>query len=159
MWFVREFEEIEKKIPWKNSYFRYKCEKVILSSWGCLHPSETRVKRPHEDKITFSFEYRTQFFDTTCSKLNLGHAFLLERVQNPALRTECENFFFFFNVMCKTRLFMLVVHAQSGFFTHGVRKSRACADQFIFRTTCVKELLCARKTNNKISFAHLVKKK
>ena len=26
-----------------NSYFRYKCEKVILSSCGRLHPSEARV--------------------------------------------------------------------------------------------------------------------
>ena len=49
----------------------------------------------HEDKITFLLEYRTQFFDTTtCGKLNLGHAFLLERMQNPALRTECEKSFF-----------------------------------------------------------------
>ena len=75
--------------PLKNSYFRYKCEKVILSSCGRLRPSEARVKRPHKDKITFSLLYRTLFCDTTCEKLNLGHAFLLERVQNRALRTEC----------------------------------------------------------------------
>ena len=61
---------------------------------GCLRPSEARVKRPHEDKITFSLKYRTQFFDTTCGKVNFGHAFLLERVQNRALRTECENIIF-----------------------------------------------------------------
>ena len=53
-------------------------------------PDEKGLIRPHEDKITFSLAYRTQFFDTTCRKLNLGHAFLLERVQNRALRTECE---------------------------------------------------------------------
>ena len=48
----------------KNSYFRYKCEKLILSSCGRLRPSEARVKRPHKDKITFSPVYRTLFFHT-----------------------------------------------------------------------------------------------
>ena len=67
----------------ENSYFRYKCEKVILSSWGRLRPNEARVKSPHEDKITFSLVYRTQFFYTTCTKLDLAHAFLFERVQCP----------------------------------------------------------------------------
>ena len=38
------------------------------------------MERSHEDKMTFSVECRTQFFDTTCEKLNLEHAFLLERV-------------------------------------------------------------------------------
>ena len=52
-----------------NSYFRYKCEKVILSSWGRLRPSEARLKRPHEDKITFSLVYRTQFFYTNVYKV------------------------------------------------------------------------------------------
>ena len=46
-------------------------------------------KRPHKDKITFSLAYRKQFFDTTCGKLYLGHAFLFKRVRNRALRTEC----------------------------------------------------------------------
>ena len=50
------------QIVYRNSYFRYKCEKVILSSWGDLRLSEGRVKRTHEDKITFSLVYRTQFF-------------------------------------------------------------------------------------------------
>ena len=36
------------------------------------------MKRPHEDKITFSLVYRTQFFYTTCTKLDLVHAFLFE---------------------------------------------------------------------------------
>ena len=76
--------------PFKNSYFRYKCEKVILSSWGRLRPSEARVKRSYEDKITFSHAYRTQFFHTTCAKLDLAHAVLLERAQSNTLRTECE---------------------------------------------------------------------
>ena len=66
----------------KISYFRYKCEKVIVSSWGRLRPSEARVKRPHEDKITFSLAYRTQFFYTTCTKLDLTHAVLFERAQS-----------------------------------------------------------------------------
>ena len=78
----------------ENSYFRYKCEKVILSSWGRLRPSEARVKRPHEDKITFSLVYRTQFFYTPWTKLDLAHAFLFERVRNRASRTECEKSFF-----------------------------------------------------------------
>ena len=30
--------------PLKNSYFRYKCEKVILSSCGRLRPSESKVR-------------------------------------------------------------------------------------------------------------------
>ena len=52
----------EQRAVGKNSYFRYKCEKVILSSWGRLGPSEARVKSPYEDKITFSLVYRTQFY-------------------------------------------------------------------------------------------------
>ena len=77
----------------KNSYFRYKCEKVILSSCGRLRPSEARVKRPHEDKITFLLAYRTQFFHTTCAKLDLAHAVLFERAQSGALRTESQKDF------------------------------------------------------------------
>ena len=80
---------IKNKIT-HNSYFRYKCEKVILFSWGRLRTSEARVKRPHEDKITFSLAYRTQFFYTTCAKLDLAHAVLLERAQSDTLRTEYE---------------------------------------------------------------------
>ena len=38
--------------------------------------------------------------------------------------------YFFLNGVCETRLFVLVLRAQSSCFTHGVRKSRACADQF-----------------------------
>ena len=52
-----------------NSYFRYKCEKVIRG--GRLRPSKASVERPHENKIPLSLEYRTQFFDSTCGKLNL----------------------------------------------------------------------------------------
>ena len=48
------------------------------------------MKRPHEDKITFSLAYRTQFFHTSCAKLDLAHAVLLERAQSDTLRTECE---------------------------------------------------------------------
>ena len=73
------------RLEWYNSYFRYKCEKVILSSWGRLRPSEARVKRPHEDKITFSLVYRTQFFYTTCTKPDLAHALLFERVKKNIL--------------------------------------------------------------------------
>ena len=65
-----------------NSYFRYKCEKVILSSWGRLRPSEARVERTHEDKITFSLVYQTQFFYATCTKLDAAHALLFERAQS-----------------------------------------------------------------------------
>ena len=78
----------------KNIYFRFQCEKVILSSGGRLRPSEARVKRSHQDKITFSLVYRTQFFHTTCTKLDLTHVFLFERAQSGALRTECENSYF-----------------------------------------------------------------
>ena len=89
---VKKSKEKYRKI--ENSYFRYMCEKVILSSWRRLRPSEPRVKRPHEDKITFSLAYWTQFFHTTCAKLDLAHAVLLERPQSVTLRTECENNFF-----------------------------------------------------------------
>ena len=65
--------------PLKNSYFRYKCEKVILSSRGRLRPSQARVKRPHDDKITFSLAYLTQLFYTMYTKLYLAHAVLFER--------------------------------------------------------------------------------
>ena len=37
---------------------------------------------------------------------------------------------YFLNGVCETRLFVLFLRAQSSCFTHGVRKSRACADQF-----------------------------
>ena len=40
--------------------------------------------------------------------------------------------YFLFNGVCETRPFMLVLRAQSGSITHGVRESRACADQFTF---------------------------
>ena len=62
---------------------------MILSLCGRLCASEARVKRADEHKITFSLVYQTFFFDTTCGKLNLGHAFLFEHVRNRALRTEC----------------------------------------------------------------------
>ena len=62
-----------------------------------MRPSEARVKRPHEDKITFSLAYRTQFFPTTCAKLDLAHVVLLERAQSDTLRTECEKIIFKFN--------------------------------------------------------------
>ena len=74
----------------ENSYFPYKCEIVILFSCRRLRPSEARVKRPHEDKITFSLAYRSQFFHTTCVKLDVAHAALFERAQSVTLRTECE---------------------------------------------------------------------
>ena len=86
---------------------------MILSSWWPFSPER------NEDKITFSLVYRTLFFDTTCEKqfdlghaflldrvqnlffdttcekqFDLGHAFLLDRVQNRALRTECEKILF-----------------------------------------------------------------
>ena len=67
----------------ENSYFRYKCEKVILSSWRRWRSSEARVKMPHEDKMTFSLVYWTQFFYTTWTKLDLAYAFLFERAQCP----------------------------------------------------------------------------
>ena len=63
--------------------------KSELSSCGRLRPSKARVKRAHEDKMTFSLVYRTLFFYTTCEKLNLGHIFLLQHVRNQALHTEC----------------------------------------------------------------------
>ena len=71
--------------------FDTSAKKWFYSRGGRLHPSEPRL---HEDKIPFSLEYRTLFFGTMWEKLNFGHAFLLERVQNRALRTECENNFF-----------------------------------------------------------------
>ena len=77
-----------------NSYFRYKCEKVIVSLCGRLRSSEARVKRPHEDKITFSLAHRKQFFYTTCAKLGLAHAVLFQRTQSDTLRTKCEKISF-----------------------------------------------------------------
>ena len=67
-------KELFRESVW-NSYFRYKCEKVILSSCGRLRLSEARV---------------FQFFHTTCAKLDLAHAVLFERAQSDILRTECE---------------------------------------------------------------------
>ena len=62
--------------PLKNTYFRYKCEKVILSSYKRLRPSKARES-----------VCQTLFFDMTREKFNLGHAFLLERVRNRDLYT------------------------------------------------------------------------
>ena len=73
-----------------NCYFRCKCEKVILPSQGRLRPSEASVKRLHEDKITFLLVYRTQFFHTMCTELDLTHAFLFEHAKVSTQRTECE---------------------------------------------------------------------
>ena len=53
------------------------------------------MKRLHEEKITFSLAYRTQFFHTPCTKLDLVHACLFERAQSGALRTECEKIILF----------------------------------------------------------------
>ena len=61
------------------------------------------MKRPHEDKITFSLAYRTQFFHTTCAQLDLAHAVLLERAQSDTLRTECEKGFFRISLSQSTR--------------------------------------------------------
>ena len=47
---------------------------------------------------------------------------------------------YIFNDVCETLFLVLVLRAQSGCFTHGVRESRACADQFTSRTPCVKQL-------------------
>ena len=67
-------------ITW-NSYFRYKWEKVILSSWWTFAPE------------------RSEFFDTSCGKLNLVHAFLLERVCIKSLSHLCiEHIFFVYDV-------------------------------------------------------------
>ena len=75
--------------PLKNSTFWYYCVKVILSLWGRLRPRKARVKRSHKVKITFSHAYLIVFFDTTCTKLDLWHAFLFKPVRNWTLRTEC----------------------------------------------------------------------
>ena len=72
---VREVDTMRTEC--ENSYFRYKCEKVILSSCGRLRASEARVKSPQEVKITLSLVYRTQFFHTTYAKLDLVHGELL----------------------------------------------------------------------------------
>ena len=42
----------------------------------------TRYVMYYFDKITFSVAYRTQFFHTTCAKLDLAHAVLFERAQS-----------------------------------------------------------------------------
>ena len=52
------------------------------------------MKRSQEVKISFPLANGTVFFDTTCTKLNLVHAFLFERVRNRALRTECAKIMF-----------------------------------------------------------------
>ena len=59
-----------------------------------MRPSEARVKRPHEDKITSSLAYRIQIFHTTCAKLDLAHAVLFERAQSVHFAKECEKIIF-----------------------------------------------------------------
>ena len=75
-----------KCFPCENGYFRYNCVKVILSSWGRLRQSKPRVKRPYEDKITFSLVYRTQFFTRRVGSLILGMLFY-SSVRESELRT------------------------------------------------------------------------
>ena len=62
--------------------FDTNAKKLFYPRGGRLRPSEARVKRPLEDKITFSLAYRIQFFHTTCSKLHLAHAVLFKRAQS-----------------------------------------------------------------------------
>ena len=63
------------------------CEKVRKSE--CILVGTFAPERS-EDEITFSLVYRTQFFYTTCTNLDLAHALLFQRAQNRTLRTECE---------------------------------------------------------------------
>ena len=72
----------------ENNTFWYLCVKVILSSFRRLRPSVASHFN-QEVKISFPLAYRTGFFDTTCTKLDLAHAFLFDRVQNRVLRMEC----------------------------------------------------------------------
>ena len=72
----------------KNQLFSIQVRKSqILSSCKRLRPSEARVKRPHENKITFSLVYQILFFYTTCGKINLGHASLFKRARKRTSRT------------------------------------------------------------------------
>ena len=91
---------------------------MILSSCGRLRPREARLERSHEDEIPFSLEYRTQFIDTTCGKLNFGYAFLLERVQNQALHTECEKILFVTQARRRFKPFGKHLHEDKITFTH-----------------------------------------
>ena len=67
------------------------------------------MKRPHEDKITFLLAYRTQFFYTTCTKLDIAHAFLFERAQCPL----CEKVIFF--PFSRTKLYIKLKNILSTF--------------------------------------------
>ena len=68
------------------------------------------VKRPHKDKITFSLAYRTQFFYTSCTKLDLAHAFLFERAQCPLCARSIKiNYLRFFDIFLYFFLTELIV--------------------------------------------------
>ena len=54
---------------------------------------------------------------------------------------------------------MLVLRAQSSCFTQGVRKSRACADQFTFAHAVCETASLRMQLNKKASFTHSIKKK
>ena len=60
--------------------------------------------------------------------------------------------FFFFNGARDTRLFVLVLRAQNGWFTHGVRASRACADQFTFTHAVCKTATSRMQNKQKGEF-------
>ena len=66
------------------------------------------MRRPHEDKITFSLVYRTQFFYTTCTKLDLAHAFLFERA--PSVHLLFSDIIDFTYLICQYSLLVVNIH-------------------------------------------------
>ena len=87
-------------------------------------------------------------------KVTFGRLFRSKNDENRA----CVTKIIFFNGVCKTRLFVLVLRAQSGCFTHGVCESRACADQFTF-AYAVCETASSRMQNKQKGVSHTPLKK
>ena len=96
---------------------------MILSSCGRLRSTEARVKRSHEVKITFLLAYRIVFFYATCTKLDLAHAFLFERVRNRAFCPECWKKKIFTIPWPKVPLSLPAQKSECGIFGPGVVKN------------------------------------
>ena len=88
-----------------NWAFHRSCEKIVF---------DTRVRKWFYPRVAFSPSLRSSvnvhtrikplfrifiennYFDTTCTKLDLANAFLFKHVRNRVLRTECQQIYIVF---------------------------------------------------------------
>ena len=128
------------RVKYQNSYFRYKCEKVILSSWGRLRSSEGRVHFLTRVSNTIFLYDSLRLGD----KLHPSGNHLLRHLYRTLFfLTECVKVAFC--LFCRREVAVShTVYVKVNWSTHAR----------LSRTPCVKQLLCARKTNTKRRVSH-----